>query len=404
MERGRPSRNRYGDKMVDDYIRFPDRDRQVDTATATRWRVAENELTRMLDELDAGKGSRSVELVMLPIETADANRTVDEICHATREEGPWSYLVTTTPDADRKTVWAMPSTGGPPQNALVLLYADLHTRMTSWLLAYGWRASQLAVASGHLADGKQTLPTAALVRPLVETSAAFFCDARKLADVWAEVKATGQPGPGNPGTVGRARLMEVLDEITWGAKFDAAGIPDDGLRRLPSRTNVLTQIKHLSRATDERLRPDYQWLCNTVHPSVGTTMMYAAPAMRHVATHSHYTRTWSDSAVGIYNFRTGEFTRDESVEYATANAAIIALESFSVTWDAAVRVVDDFALTIRCGELIKDDYWRKIVATKRNEPCPCRSGLKAKKCPHDWDASPPAFPSDLGVRIDPSST
>lgn len=61
--------------------------------------------------------------------------------------------------------------------------------------------------------------------------------------------------------------------------------------------------------------------------------------------------------------------------------------------DAALRVVDDVGLTTGAAELADFDYWRAIKPAARNEPCPCRSGQKAKNCGHEWGGPAPAVPS-----------
>src|SRR5437870_5348525 len=71
----------------------------------------------------------------------------------------------------------------------------------------------------------------------------------------------------------------------------------------------------------------------------------------------------------------------------------VALHTLSVSLDAALRIIDDIGLTTRAPLVAREVYWRNITQSARNDPCPCRSGRKGKRCIHEWGDSGPEFPS-----------
>jgi hypothetical protein len=65
------------------------------------------------------------------------------------------------------------------------------------------------------------------------------------------------------------KFIREIYKMMWGAKFDR-NVPELAKRwAVFPRTNILSHIEKLARATKEPVQEDYQWLCNTVHPSVG---------------------------------------------------------------------------------------------------------------------------------------
>lgn len=61
----------------------------------------------------------------------------------------------------------------------------------------------------------------------------------------------------------------------FGAKFDDR-VPDEkALWGRIERTNVMGQIDKLAKATGTDLQREYQWLCNTVHPSLGNMLGFS---------------------------------------------------------------------------------------------------------------------------------
>ena len=181
----------------------------------------------------------------------------------------------------------------------------------------------------------------------------------------------------------------------WGGKFDnrAPDLADawGGIQR----TNVLTQIEKLTRATDPLLHADYQVLCNVVHPSVGGTLSFSSVFFLHET--SAY--AWNLFTHFSTSVRQGEIvTIQAMVQESLVRTAVIAVAILVGTLDDALRLVDDVGLTTGAPALATRDYWRKIVPMGRNEPCPCRSGLKVKKCSHRWENPAPGIVDHFAPR------
>ncbi len=237
------------------------------------------------------------------------------------------------------------------------------------------------------------IASAACVRPLVETAAATWVDGRKISDGWGQIKRAGSPLSDSESFDRRDELLAVLEEMTWGAKFDERAAPDlaETWGRT-KRTNILGPVEKLAKAVAVDLQSDHQWLCNTVHPSVGNTIAFSANPLRHeTGTHFHYLYAGQP---GAYPDRDGVGT-DAIIEKAVARAATTALTVLEASLDAALRVIDDLGLTTNAPMVTRERYWRNVTAGGRNEPCVCRSGKKVKQCAHRWGDrrrfSPPHF-------------
>jgi hypothetical protein len=166
-----------------------------------------------------------------------------------------------------------------PKKILLALYVEVHSRLVSWWLTNAWRSEQLARAAWRLGDSEQIVPAAACARSLLETAAAFWVDSRKLSELWRAVKAeTAEQG---------SKLKHWHDltmqiwRMMWGAKFDNKVPELAKMYELLPRTNVLSLIEKLERATSDTVQRDYQWLCNAVHPSIGGMLAFASPMMAH---------------------------------------------------------------------------------------------------------------------------
>jgi hypothetical protein len=89
-------------------------------------------------------------------------------------------------------------------------------------------------------------------------------------------------------------------ELVCGSKFTEAA--PDMKRQWTDRVvrrNVLTQVaKYARRVVGLDVAKDYERLCNAVHPSFGTTLMYSTLPMRHV-NGTHADRLWSATPTRI---------------------------------------------------------------------------------------------------------
>jgi hypothetical protein len=255
----------------------------------------------------------------------------------------------------------------------------------------------------------QFIPAAACARSLIETAASVWADTRKLCDIWSEVKT--DYATHGPNIAYRDNLMTEINKMLWGSKFDDR-VPD--LQKIYGklqRTNVLTQIGKLARATEYPLHRDYQWLCNAVHPSVGGLLAFAAPMMGHeTGTHAFqwvceaptWFKTiklsrdkrhmlWDTASLqktkGVKDFvsaASGSEFRETTIQEALVRVAILAVEVLEKSLDDSLKLIDDIALTTKAPSMASFGYWRNLSPARGNVSCPCRSGRKAKHCLHRW--------------------
>jgi hypothetical protein len=358
------------------------------------WRRREVGLEQFLLDVDVTEDTQTTEMITVPVTlTADEDfgaRHAEQTAHTDEK---WVYL-TLTSDAKRYGL-ALPVAAFPkPEELPTALYVEVHSRLIAWWLCYAWRTAQLADATAALAAAEQVIPAASCARALLETAAAFWVDARKITNVWKEAKTKGAPTLASDSYESRRAFLSTLTEVQFGGKFseeapDAARV----FGRQP-RANVLGAIKKLAKHYPGDLHTDYQWLCNTVHPSLGTTLVFSAPPMMHDT--SAVIQRWfagvplrveADDAFDEKTFV------ERSIPSSTARCAVAGLHVLAVTMDAALRVLDDIALTTRAPMFAEFTYWRALRQEGRNEPCACRSGRKTKHCDHAWGGQSPFIPS-----------
>jgi hypothetical protein len=145
-------------------------------------------------------------------------------------------------------------------------------------------------------------------------------------------------------------------------------------------------VEKLARASNQSLQSDYQWLCNTVHPSLGNTLVFASPMMMH-ETQTHSINWFARFPLSIRG--RGAPVQERTVEEAVVRGAVRAVEILEAVLGDALRVVDDIGLTTGAAQIATYSYWRSFSQGDRNERCPCRSGRKVKHCPHDWRTDAP---------------
>ena len=210
------------------------------------------------------------------------------------------------------------------------------------------------------------MPAATCARSLLETAAAFWTDSRTLSELWGAVKAeTAEEGP-------KLKhwhdLMMQIWRMTWGAKFEDK-VPDLAKTYTLPRTNVLGLIEKLQRATTDTVQRDYQWLCNVAHPSIGGMLAFATPMMAHdTRTHAFqfvapFTAHMEDSG-GIIHAET-------TINEAVARSATLAVTVLLDTLDAALRIIDDVALTTGAPTMASFRYWHMVSQKARNALCDC---------------------------------
>ena len=251
------------------------------------------------------------------------------------------------------------------------VWLDCHSHMSAWLLMSAWRIDVLArQTSGHYLRGEY-LAAACLARSAFETAAALRYEIKNLADRWGECK-TIAPIPGRPFTPFLIPLIDASHNIMYGGKWQTANNPLNA----GTRVNILTVVQHLDKAVPGSLG-SYEWLCNLVHPSVGTFILHHSETTSMDATRPNQ-RIWTIAHHERHGDSQGPI--HDAIGHAMGVTLTVAQEAI----DAGVRIIDDIALTTQCCQLAQFDYWRKVRRGKRNDPCPCRSGKKSKQCSHEW--------------------
>jgi hypothetical protein len=283
----------------------------------------------------------------------------------------------------------------PPFGAF--LWLEPHSQASAWWLINAWRVGQFGSASIEAFERYQLLVAAACTRSLVEAAAALYSDTKKFADVWDACKTTG-PSYEYPVPPEFSKLREWCYEVLAGGRFDTDSWAKATAERV-KRTSVKTHVDKLAKLGATHVLEDYDWLCNTVHPSMGACFAFTGPYVERepkieaLITWAQYPR---------HSFPANDLI-DVTIADVIRRASTLALRVARVSLDWALRIIDDIGLTTKAPDLARFESWRQLPAVRRNEACPCRSGRKAKDCLHEWHRPgppPPTFelPSDSSAQ------
>ncbi|MEV7008903.1 hypothetical protein [Streptosporangium sp. NPDC051022] len=354
------------------------------------WLEAWNALNGFLDDIGATNEAHTVTLRLIACRIESPTHFIDSLQSQVSRDETWAFISTSPDDSGEQYAYALPVAHWRPQDAYSILFVEIHTVLVAWWLTTAWRARQLARAAMALTEAHDVIAAAACVRPLIETAAAHWVDGRKLVAAWDAMKSAGHPLTDADAFKRRGTLMAILNEVIFGAKFDNRAPELQRLWGRFQRSNVLGQVEKLAKVTSGDLQSAYQWLCNTVHPSIGNSFAFSAPPLVH-DTRTHMMTWFAGRPIHIKNGR--ENHAERTVQAATAEGATIALKVLRNCLDASLRMIDDVALTTGAPDVANEQYWRNIRPVDRNKICPCRSGLKAKRCPHKWGDYTPSFPA-----------
>lgn len=364
--------------------------RQVSRDLFESWRHAQDELETFLDSVGAASDAHAVAVWVRPQATTSPEAWIDQLNSKVADDGLWKF-VTVINEGGKRVGLALPVTSAHAGDPYAFLLVDVHSLMGTWWLMCAWRARELARATALLADKSDSVAAAACARPLVETAAATWVDAQRLALAWDAMKLGGAPSKDFGSFFAKRRdLHLLLHELHHGAKFDDRAPQEKATWGRTSRLNILGQIEKLSKAGCPNLQSDYQWLCNTVHPSVGNKLAYTSPPLRH-DTGTHDIQYYCGRPTHIEE-SDGSIVADQTVGIATARGVIVAMRALRHTLDAALRVIDDLGLTSGAPALARERCWRKRATLRQNDACACRSGRIVKECRHEWGEPSPAIP------------
>lgn len=285
-------------------------ERGVNPSQLARWRGSESAFEDLLASVGVDEDTQTTELLLRQVPIASDQEFAANLAAQTAASGEhWLYF-TLTDGASRAGLALPVAKAIGPRSAPLGLYVEIHSRMAAWWLTYAWRSTQLVRAASTLASAEHIIPAACCARALFETAAAFWIDARKVAEIWQDAKAAGVPSLEKETVAIRQRFIGYLNEVQFGAKFtDKAPAAAEVFGRQP-RGNVLTAIDKLARNHPADVHNDYQWLCNTVHPSIGTALVFSAPPLMHdMGTH---VQRWFAGVPLMIDMSTGQDAFDQS--------------------------------------------------------------------------------------------
>ena len=257
------------------------------------------------------------------------------------------------------------------------LLSDLHTRLSGWWLTQLWRAVDLAGGAQTAISNWNILVAAACSRSLLEGAAAFALEAEAITDYWDVFKRAGTPTRSSAETFFET-FNERIAKVMYASRLSA--VKDKSPSFLS--TNVLTYIKKLAKRTEDYDVMDvYEWLCDAVHPSFGSSTAYVIVNKRH-NTGTHVIQEFAHQPLPELA-KTG-FAVTPTVAHAAADAVIVAgrllLDGLAkVRW-----LIYDFGMTSEVAFNMRLDYYGRVSKPGRNERCPCGSGRKFKACVHRW--------------------
>jgi hypothetical protein len=279
----------------------------------------------------------------------------------------------------------------PPFGAFMWL--PIHSGLAAWWLLTAWRCRQMSEASLAMMRQQLPLPAAACARSLLETAAVARYDVNRWTAMWQDCRRFS-PSLGEivPSSLYHPFHNYVV-EMLVGGKFKGE-MPLD-VRALYSeplnRTNIQTCMDHLAKK-EPRVGLMYDVLCNAVHPSVASTITFMTGVEAPYPGEGRVSFAREGGGVSPISGKavsTLSSTAD-AMEFATQ----IALE----TLDESLRTLDDLCLTTRIGVYKQATHWRTLKPAGRNERCPCRSGRKAKECPHEWGSEDAGELQEAAIR------
>jgi hypothetical protein len=358
----------------------------------TRPRSFRDDLLEFLDTVGGTPDAFTQMLRLVPLETASAQKFANWLEPQTGGEH-WSFI-TMRGEASGLRALACPTRSVGLETMFLFPFIEVHSGLVAWWLTAAWRTRQLTEAATALSEQAQTVAAASCVRALVETAAQLWVDARKLADAWREIKLEGSPTTDRGAYRRRTQLMAVLNEVLLGSKFDEK-VPDlKATYGRVQRGNVLGSVEKLAKVVGPQFQEDYQWLCNTVHPSLGNYLAFSSPPMRH-DTGTHMLISFHGWPLSIE--RGEEKYSERSIQEAVGRAHEQSAVVLRDVLDAGLQIVDDVGLTTQAPKMSMMPYWRGLVVDDAQQLCPCRSGKRGYRCPHVWGDAAVEIPMTFSI-------
>ncbi len=313
--------------------------------------------------------------------TTAAERELSTRLQRADSEAAWQMVIGRLADGRRVGIASdvLDPRRASPSDPLPLLFLDLYTRVAAWRLAHLWRASEFAEVGEECLQSWRILAVAACARSLLEGVAAFITEGGELVDDWLAFKRRGTPSP-DEAMAFRHSFGLLLAKTQFGSRIPELVARSEQLRR----PNVMGHLRSFSKKTGINVLPEYDWLCDAVHPSFGFSTVFTAVQGVH--------RSGSTIAMEIGRRSDRRAVQiGARIEPTIANAAVdlmvVALDALLPALRTLRWLTYDIGLTSRAIHVVRDDALEAIPRPKRNEICPCGSGRKYKTCGHAWGSS-----------------
>jgi hypothetical protein len=310
----------------------------------------------MAERLNLPTDIASQALFLIPQTVDNPRDAMSEFATTMSAEEEVTYI--TSPSIDGKTsgLVVVPAKDSTPNNFYLTPFIDTHSRLIAWWLTTFWRSLDLAKSTWELAEANRFISASACSRSLLETSAAFWCEVIEIADLWRKIKLRGIT---KVSAINDWReLNNWVWQTTYGGKFDSRAPDLEKQWANLQKTNVLTYIGRLAKSCPNiDLQEQYQWLCNTVHPSCGGTFAMSTPLVAH-ASNTHAFAWFAPFPTHMES--TAGQTSERRVQEAIAVSAIVAVRVMEKTLDDSLRIIDDLGLTTSAPKMATFKYWRQL--------------------------------------------
>lgn len=323
----------------------------------------------------------------IPLSAKDpdaADRELGELLARSDPNADWSYF--TLRDADgRGFARASPflrqtAQPGSTEWLITFTFSDLYVRLGAWWLTQLWRGAELATGARDGLEQWHVLVVAACGRSLLEGAAYLDAEVSKLIEMWDAFKRSGVPTADTLDDFAR----ELNERVTTLQYASRVGQGTEQPPQVPS-TNVMTYLDKLAkRATDFDVIETYQWLCDAVHPSFGSSTTYCVVRLRDSA-RSHLLERHARHPLDDRASNPQAFT--PTVAQRAADAIILATDLLDQDLVRVRWVLDDVGLTTQIADSLPLkllDFPLAHQHPERNSACPCGSGRKFKHCVHRW--------------------
>jgi hypothetical protein len=327
--------------------------------------------------------TESLTHLLLPLRSRNPADNASEINRLVNPDPAieWNYVTFVKPDGTNfaKANPFMHRLGslGSQEWVITFTLAEQFMRLGAWWFTQVWRAAELAAAARDALNEWSVLVAAACARSLLEGAAYLTEESELLVAHWNGFKCQGEPSIENLNTF----VQELNKSVTILQYASRIGQAQKQPPQVLSK-NVMTYMQKLAKREAEfDVMGTYEWLCDAVHPSFGSTTTYLAAAFRDEAkTHvlERYERHPLETLV------TKSRGLEPRVAQRSADAVILATQLLGRDLVRTRWVIEDICLTADIAKALKLDAPLASGRPERNAQCPCGSGRKFKRCIHRW--------------------